>query len=346
MLAKSAFSVLRYPLSVMPRRADNGKRRTLGPLGALCVLLCVLCGESLTGQGPATWAAAPASVTVGDTVYLTRTLPASPQVRVRPQPLASTAVVEPLADPVVELLGDVLVLRYAVAVFEPGVQRIAMPQVELFYPDGNTETVLGDTALVRVRSVLPPGDSVPPPRTSLAPLPRPRRSGTAAVMLVSLVVAGTGAWVIVRKRVGPRPRPLEAIAPAVTAPLRAWVEAGDAPAVTAPLRAWVEAGELRAAAAALADQLRRTIAGLEPGAEAGLPTEALLAVLRRRCPGWPLAEIEDVLHALERARFAPAVPHDVLSLAEQVGMLTERLGRAERVAARAGPFEVAPEEGA
>ena len=330
MLAKSAFSVLRYPLSVMPRRADNGKRRTLGPLGALCVLLCVLCGESLTGQGPATWAAAPASVTVGDTVYLTRTLPASPQVRVRPQPLASTAVVEPLADPVVELLGDVLVLRYAVAVFEPGVQRIAMPQVELFYPDGNTETVLGDTALVRVRSVLPPGDSVPPPRTSLAPLPRPRRSGTAAVMLVSLVVAGTGAWVIVRKRVGPRPRPLEAIAPAVTA----------------PLRAWVEAGELRAAAAALADQLRRTIAGLEPGAEAGLPTEALLAVLRRRCPGWPLAEIEDVLHALERARFAPAVPHDVLSLGEQVGMLTERLGRAERVAARAGPFEVAPEEGA
>ena len=330
MLAKSAFSVLRYPLSVMPRRADNGKRRTLGPLGALCVLLCVLCGESLTGQGPATWAAAPASVTVGDTVYLTRTLPASPQVRVRPQPLASTAVVEPLADPVVELLGDVLVLRYAVAVFEPGVQRIAMPQVELFYPDGNTETVLGDTALVRVRSVLPPGDSVPPPRTSLAALPRPRRSGTAAVMLVSLVVAGTGAWVIVRKRVGPRPRPLEAIAPAVTA----------------PLRAWVEAGELRAAAAALADQLRRTIAGLEPGAEAGLPTEALLAVLRRRCPGWPLAEIEDVLHALERARFAPAVPHDVLSLAEQVGMLTERLGRAERVAARAGPFEVAPEEGA
>ena len=108
----------------------------------------------------------------------------------------------------------------------------------------------------------------------------------------------------------------------------------------------MEAGELRAAAAALADQLRRTIAGLEPGAEAGLPTEALLAVLRRRCPGWPLAEIEDVLHALERARFAPAVPHDVLSLAEQVGMLTERLGRAERTVLRAGPFEVAPRDGA
>ncbi|MBI2535843.1 MAG: hypothetical protein HYW06_02485 [Gemmatimonadetes bacterium] len=282
----------------------------------------------MTAQGPATWGAHPVSATVGDTVYLTRTLPASPRVRARPQPLPSTPVVEPLADPVVELRGDVLVLRYAVAVFEPGAQRIAMPPVELFYPDGNTETVLGDTAVVRVGSLLPPGDSLPPPRASLAPLPRPRRSAAPAVLLVSLVVAGTGAWVIRRKRVGPRPLP----------------PAPGPPAASAPLRTWVEAGELRAAAAALADQLRRTIAALEPAAEAGLSTEGLLAVLRRRCPAWPLAEIDDGLRALERSRFAPAVPHDVLSLAEQVGMLTERLGRAERVVLRAGPFEVAPRE--
>ncbi len=299
------------------------------PLCALSVLLCVLCGESLVGQGSAVWEARPAAVAVGDTVYLSRTLPASPRVRARPQPLPSTPIVEPLADPTVELSGDVLVLRYAVAVFEPGVQRIAMPQVELFYPDGNTETVLGDTAVVRVRSVLPAGDSVPPPKPSLAPLPRPRRSGAPVVVLLSLVLAGTGAWVMRRKRVGPRPRVLEP----------------DAPSASAPLRAWVEAGELRAAAAALADQLRRIIAELEPAAEAGLSTEALLVVLRRRCPAWPLGEIEDVLRALERARFAPAVPHDVLSLGEQVGMLGERLGRAERVTLRAGPFEVAPREG-
>jgi len=287
-----------------------------------------LAGPVGTWQGPATWGASPASVTVGDTVYLSRTLPASPRVRARPQPLPSTPVVEPLADPVVEFSGDVLVLRYAVAVFEPGVQRIAMPPVELLYADGNTETVLGDTAVVRVGSVLPIGDSLPPPRTSLAPLPRPRRSAAPVVALVSLVVAGTGLWAVRRKRVGPRPRPLEA----------------SGTAASAPLRAWVEAGELRAAAAALAEQLRRSIAALEPAAEAGLPTEAVLAVLRRRCPAWPLAEIEDVLHGLERARFAPAVPHDVLSLAEQVGMLAERLGRAERVGMRAGPFEVAPRE--
>jgi hypothetical protein len=262
-------------------------------------------------------------------VYLSRVLPASPRVRARPQPLPSAPTVEPLADPVVEARGEVLVLRYAVAVFEPGAPRIAMPPVELFYPDGNTETVLGDTAEVRVRSVLPPGDSLPPPRPSLAPVPRARRSGAPAAVFVSLVVAGTGAWLIRRKRVGPRPGAPQP----------------DGPPASPPLHTWVEAGELRAAAAALADQLRQTIAGLEPAAEAGLSTEALLVILRRRCPAWPLGEIEDVVRALERARFAPAVPHDLLALGEQVSALAERLGRAPRVTVRAGPFEVASQEG-
>jgi hypothetical protein len=148
--------------------------------------------------------------------------------------------------------------------------------------------------------------------------------------LVSLVVAGVGAWAISRKRITQRPR-----APGP----------GER-AGAAPLRAWVDAGEVRAAAAALAGLLRRSIAGLEPAADAGCSTDALLAVLRRRCPGWPLVEIEEVLRALERARFAPAVPHDVLLLEEQVGQLTERLGRAERTALRAGPFEVTRREGA
>jgi hypothetical protein len=313
-------------------------RVSLCLLGVLCGALgaavaetpVVDTGRPVAGQGPGTWTASPPAVTVGDTVYLSRTLPAALRVRARPQPLPSTPVVEPLAEPVVEQRGDVLEVRYAVAVFEPGPQRIAMPSIELSYADGNTETVLGDTAIVRVRSVLPPGDSLPPPRTSLAPLPRHRRHRAPVVVLVSLVAAGVGAWAISRKRVSPRPRP----------------PAPDAPAPAAPLRTWVEAGELRAGAAALAGLLRRTIAGLEPAADAGRSTEALLAVLRRRCPGWPLEEIEDVLRALERARFAPAVPHDVLLLEEQVGMLTERLGRAQRTVLRAGPFEVAPRDGA
>ncbi len=279
----------------------------------------------LLAQGPATWVAYPSSATVGDSVSLTRTLPAPPGVRARPQPLSRTPLVEPLTDPIIEPRGDVLTVRYVVAVFEPGDQRIPMPAVELLYPDGNTETVLGDTAVVRVRSVLPRGDSLPPARPSLAPLPRPLRSRAPFVLLVSLVGAGTGAWVVARRRVRPRPG----------APEDGPVPAGP------PLHVWVEAGELRAAAASVTEQLRRTLERLEPAGGAGLPTDALLAVLRLRQPGWPLGELEDLLHALERARFAPAVPNDVLTLEEQAATLAERLA-APPPARRPSRFEVEP----
>ena len=55
-------------------------------------------------------------------------------------------------------------------------------------------------------------------------------------------------------------------------------------------------------------------------------------------------KIADVLHALDRARFAPAVPQDVLALAEQVRMLRARLA-AGRAPPRPPhpPFCMAPE---
>jgi hypothetical protein len=280
-------------------------------------------------QGRQVWEARPGGVTVGDTVYLTRTLPAVPGVRVRPQPLARTPAVEPLTDPIVEQQAELATVRYVVALFEPGEQRIAMPAVELLYPDGNSETVLGDTAVVMVSSVLPAGDSLPVPRPSLAPVPRPVRSRAPFLLLLGLVALGSGAWAMARRRVRPRPG----------AP-------GDgAPPVGPPLQAWVEAGELRAAAASVTERLRRALEGLEPGAGAGLPTDALLAVLRLRRPSWPLSEIEELLHALERARFAPAVPDDVLILEEQAADLAERLAQPEP-ARRTGRFDVEPEQGA
>ena len=270
----------------------------------------------------------PGSVTVGDTVYLSRTLPAAPGVRVRPQPLARTPVVEPLTEPIVERRADLVTVRYAVAVFEPGEQRIAMPAVELLYPDGNSETVLGDEAVVLVRSVLPPGDSLPDPRPSLAPVPRPLRSRAPLLLLAGAVVAGSGAWAMARRRLRPRPQAKE----------------GQGLPAGPPLQAWVEAGELRAAAASVAERLRRTLERLEPGAGAGLPTDAVMAVLRLRRPTWPLGELEELLHALERARFAPAVPDDVLILEERAAGLTQRLSQPEP-GRRSARFEVERERG-
>lgn len=310
---------------VLVRAPASLRRRP--PLSA--AHLCALCALSVLGVGSlraqtrAVWEARPVAVTVGDTVYLTRTLPAAPGVRVRPQPLARTPAVEPLTDPAVEQRADLVTVRYAVAVFEPGEQRIGMPAIELLYPDGNNETVLGDEALVTVRSVLPAGDSLPPPRPSLAPLPRPLRSRAPFLLVVGVVVMGSGAWAMVRRRQRPRPGGPE----------------GGAPPAGPPLEQWVEAGELRAAAASVAERLRLTLEALEPGAGAGLPTDAVMTVLRLRRPAWPLSELEQLLHALERARFAPAVPDDVLILDQQVTALAGRLAQPEP-ARRTGRFEV------
>jgi hypothetical protein len=265
----------------------------------------------LLAQGPATWTAVPDSATVGDTIYLSRTLPAPAGATARAQPLSRTATVEPLADPVVERQGAMLTIRYAIALFAPDPQAIPMPSVELFYADGTSETILGDTARVRVRSVLPAGDSVPPPKPSLAPLARPiHRLGPAALLGV-VVIALSGLWAVARRRVASRPA-----APAAP-------QAAEA----APVGAWVEAGELRAVATEVSIALRRELATRVPSAGAALSTDACLKILQQERPAWPLGEIADVLRALDRARFAPAVPQDVMALAEQARMVSERLAR-------------------
>lgn len=274
------------------------------------MLLAVL----LLAQAPAVWTASPDPATVGDTVYLTRILPAPPGARVRAQPLPRTATLEPLAEPAVESRGSMLTLRYAVALFEPGPQVVAMPSVELLYPDGTSETVVGDSASVRIRSVLPLGDSLPPPRPSLGPLARPLRQATAVVLLAGAIVAGAAAWAVVRRRVRRRLPALDA----------------GSPPPEPPLGRWVEAGELRAAAAAAAGQLRRVLSGLEPRGEESLGTADYLGVLRQQRPEWPLDEIAEVLQALERARFAPAVPGDVMELAGRAAALAERVQSASR----------------
>ncbi len=263
----------------------------------------------LLAQGPATWTAIPDSATVGDTIYLSRTLPAPPGATARAQPLSRTATIEPLADPVVERHGALLTLRYAVAVFAPGSQAISMPPVELFYADGTSETILGDSARVRVRSVLPAGDSLPPPKPALAPLARPVHRVGPAVLLGTLVLALSGLWAVARRRVAPRPAPPEEAAAVVAA----------------PLGAWVEAGELRAVATEISMGLRRQLAARVPLAAVALSTDACLTVLRRERPDWPVGEIADVLQALDRARFAPAAPQDIMALAEQARTVSARL---------------------
>jgi hypothetical protein len=263
------------------------------------------------GQGPATWTASPESATIGDTILLERTLPAPAGATARARPLSRTPSLEPLTDPVIERDGDVLTVRYTIAVFEPGTQLIPMPTVEVFYADGSSENILGDTARVVLRSVLPAGDSLPRPQPSLAPVARPIRRAMPAVLLAVLVLVGSGLWALLRRRTAVRPAPV----------------ASAATRARPPLGTWVDAGELRAVASEVATALRREFAHRVPAAHTTFSADVCLEVLRRERPEWPLDDIADVLHALDRARFAPAVPQDVMALAEQARMVVEQLAR-------------------
>lgn len=265
---------------------------------------------SALAQSRGVWSVSPADPAVGDTIHVVRVLPGPPGIRARPGPLPATNLLEPLGDARVVARGDRLLIGYDFTAFEPGEHAIAMPAVELLYADGTAELVLGDTARIRVRSVLPPGDSVPAPKPSLAPVPRARRSPAPALALMGVVLGGATLWAFRRRRVRGRP---DSPAP-------------DAPPVEPPLERWIAAGEVRAAASATADRLRRALARAEPSAHTALDVDACIAALRRARSDWPLEDLEDALRALERARFAPAVPSDVLALADQVTILVGRIG--------------------
>lgn len=251
----------------------------------------------------------PPAPSVGDTVVVERSLDLSRDVRARPQPLGTSLLVEPLSDPVVLRTDRGVVIRYVLAVFEPGRHGVAIPAVELLYRDGRVEVVGADTAWITLASVLPRGDSLPPARPSLGPLARYSASATPLLALLAVTLAGTGGWLALRRRTRPRPGEPESLAPAVPP----------------PLMRWVAAGELRAVAALATNRLRARIAALVPEADRALATEECIAVLEERRPDWPLRDLSQVLRALERARFAPAVPGDVLALVEQVDGLVQDL---------------------
>ncbi|UCF40318.1 MAG: hypothetical protein JSW43_11365 [Gemmatimonadota bacterium] len=256
-----------------------------------------------------TWAVSPGAVTVGDTVRLVRRVSAAPDVQARLRPLTATPALEPLSPPRAAYAEGELTMLYTVALFEPGRHAIAMPPAELLYPDGRVETIPGDTARIEVTSVIPADDTLPTPRGAADPLVRHPSSPVALLALFALVLAAAAAWGLARRRTRPRPGPGEAAA-------------GSA---EPPVERWVAAGESRAVAAVTADRLRRHIAEQIPRAGRHLDTEECVRVLHDEVPEWPLRETADVLRALERARFAPAVPSDVVELVERAERLRESL---------------------
>lgn len=251
------------------------------------------------GTGPG-WVATPARTTVGDTVRLARHIPIPSGAIVRPDAYPSDDRVLALAAPSVTLDPTGATITYVIAPFATGRIALAMPSTTVIAPDGSSATVLGDTAAVAVASVLP-DTGRPAPRASLGPLRTPRSRPLALALAIVAVIIGAAAWAWWRNhRRGPRPV----------------IDAESEPPPP-PIDRWLAAGEARAVAAHAAARLRGGLARLVPAASRALATEECLSVLAVERPAWPLRELAELLHALDRARFAPLVPPDAADLSER-----------------------------
>ncbi len=262
------------------------------------------------------WSVFPEQPTIGDTVVFEReVVVADPTARLRLGPLPASPSVEPLVRPEVISGAGGFVARYVVAFFETGEHTVVMPELELVYPNGRVETRGGGSALVTVSSVLPEGDSLPPPRTSREPIPRDVFRASPAVLLLTGVLVLSVGWGVLRRK--PRRRP--AFAGVDT---EVGVGVGDI-----PIPRWIAAGEPRAVATVSMHRMREHIQTYVPQAEPSLDLRAWLRTVEGRSE-WPLRELAEVMRALERASYAPAIPSDVIALADETQVLLQAIDEA------------------
>jgi hypothetical protein len=268
---------------------------------------------------------AAAAPTVGDTIWLARTVAVPEGHTVRPPDDSLAGPVELLGPPqLVQQQGAVLI-RYPAVAWEPGRHTVALPGPVLVGPDGTADSTAPLEVSVTVASVLPrvAGDTVLPvqPPTGLVP-----RQETSLLPLLALL--GLGVLLLAPlhwwwRRRGPRVAP----EPVATEP------AG------VPFARWADAGEPRAVLAAAAAVLRTVLSHTTPGAQPGLDTTELLAVLTERRPDLPLGEIEAVLRELDATRFAPAAFGDAADVARRAAALAARIAGDTPAAERAEPVE-------
>jgi hypothetical protein len=241
------------------------------------------------------WMVTPELVTVGDTLWIARSIPAEPGVSVRVEPLEASDVLQPLTAPRWSYAEGTVQVTYEVALFRVGPQEVLLPGVDLVYPGGRMEMVPPGAVTIEVLSVLPDSGLPPAPKPSLGPVPQSRQRLLPAVALPLAAALLTTAAAVRRRRRRVRPAPPEVVAEVVHP----------------PLESWIAAGESRAVATLVALQLRAAIAEAVPEAAEHLGAEERADAMLEQ-GGDPVAGgIVTVLRALERARFSPAAPADI-----------------------------------
>jgi hypothetical protein len=254
--------------------------------------------------------------TVGDTVWLTRTVSVPAGYAVRAADWDPTDPVELLGRARVVISGDSAQISYPVVLWRPGRHVVEMPGPLLLGPGGTVDSLGSERVRLEVRSVLPPvpADSAlrPQPRAALVPR-RVVTPGPVAILWAAALVLLLPIHLWWRRR----GKPTRAQPPAILAG-----------AFEPPLSRWADAGEYRAVASVSAAQLRAALAERVAAAHPGLDTERVLAELAAARPDWPLEELGALLRALDDARFGLTPSPDALELSQSTLELRDRLLRA------------------
>ncbi|HSE28521.1 MAG TPA: hypothetical protein VLA95_09855 [Gemmatimonadales bacterium] len=229
--------------------------------------------------------------TVGDTVWLERTVAVAAASRLEPRRLEGReGEFDPLGAPAIARAGGRATLRWPVVFWTTGRHEVDLPAVLVTGPDGSVDSVPPLTAAVEIASVLPPvaRESTLGPQPPAAVVPVRRRAWWPG--LVALLAAAGGGWLLWRR----------------------WTSRGAAPGAPAaaaaappPVARWAAAGEVRAVAHSAAARLRAAVAAACPPANEGLDTERCLRLLADQRPAWPLDELARCLRRLDVLRFGP-----------------------------------------
>lgn len=233
--------------------------------------------------------AVPQASTVGDTVWVSRTV-ALPQGAVaRPRDWILTGDVEVLGPGIVVPGSTTVEIRYPVAVWAPGPHVVDIPGPLILRPGGAVDSMASEPVTVSIRSVLPDSGR----DTSIAPQP-------AASLVIApeldphplMLWAGLGliGGLLLLYFTRQRPREAPAADPASVPP-------------PLPLSQWAKAGEGRAACEVGALRLRAAMHRRFEPAHPGLETGAVLRLIEGSRSHWPVAEIRRVLGALDAVRF-------------------------------------------
>lgn len=257
------------------------------------------------------WTVAPIQPTVGDTVIISRRVSVAAGTGAQVPLLESSTFLTPLAPPRWSVSEGTLEVAYTVALFETGPHTVIMPDVELVDRAGRREILAGGRVVIDVASVLVDPETAEP-RPSLGPLAQAPVTPVPVIALVLSVIAALVLWVGARRRTDPRPSPLGV----------------EGEVVGPPIDAWVAAGESRAVAAVVTHRLRETLARLIPEAGRHLHAGECIRVVEAQDLGEVGRELADVIRALERARFSPAAPADVLEVVDDAERVLQGLATA------------------